>query len=340
MIPGPRHVELLEACWQYGLLTAGDFQRLLNLKSRSYVRTLLGELCRGERDAKRGYLFRVPLPHARLGGTEHVYFLGSRGLSYLAREEGLPVTGYWKPGKARQLSYGHLLHDLTLARFLISLRVFCNSQQDIRLAELRTQYELRDPLLAEAANSSTAGETPPKVVPDAWVNVELLTHGTPPKFAPCLVEIDRGTTWRQVFCQRVAARLSFIRPNGLYRRIFATESVRILYLTTAGSARRDSLARWCQQTLVAEDREAWAEVFLFAAASFETMYEKAHSLFSDAVWYHPDQHTPVRLFGEETNHDGKRGAGTEPDGLRARTGGAMAGCAGSGADGPLGGADE
>jgi hypothetical protein len=341
MIPGPRHLELLLACWQYGLLTAGDFQHLLNLKSRSHVRTLLGELCRGERDAKRGYLFRVPLPHARPGGTEHVYFLSSRGKTYLAREEGLPVTGYWKPGKARQLSYGHLLHDLTLARFLISLRVFCNSQQDIRLAELRTQYELRDPLLA-AANSSTAGETPPKVVPDAWVNVELLTHGTPPKFAPCLVEIDRGTTWRQVFCQRVAARLSYIRPNGLYRRVFATESVRILYLTTAGCTRRDSLARWCQQTLVAEDRDGWAGVFLFAEAPFATMYEEAHRLFSDAAWYHPGQHTPVRLFGEETNHAGTRAAaaGTPHDGLTTGTGGLLAGCAGGRAHGPLGGADE
>jgi hypothetical protein len=297
MILGPRHLELLLACWQYGLLTAGDFQRLLHLRSRSHVRTWLGELCRGERDAKRGYLFRVPLPHARLGGTEHVYFLDRRGLSYIAREEGLPVTGYWKPGKARQLSYGHLLHDLTLARFLISLRVFCNSQQDIRLAELRTQYELRDPLLAEAANNSTAEETPPRVVPDAWVNVELLNPAPPHKSSPLLIEIDRGTTWRQVFSQRVAARLSFIRPNGLYRKIFATDRVRILYLTTAGCTRRDSLARWCQQTLADEDREDWAGVFLFAEAPFATMYEEAHSLFSDAAWYHPGQHTPVYLFG-------------------------------------------
>jgi hypothetical protein len=298
MIPGPRHVEMLEACWQYGLLTAGDFQRLLNLKSRSHVRTLLGELCRGERDAKRGYLFRVPLPHARLGGTEHVYFLSSRGKTYLAREEGLPVAGYWPRGKARQFSIGHLMHNLALARFLIALRTFCNSQQDIRLAEVRTQYELaRDPLLAAKPSGSSQEDVPPRVVPDAWVNVELLTHGTPPKSSPLLVEIDRGTTWRQVFCQRVAARLSFIRPNGLYRRVFATDSVRILYLTTAGCTRRDSLARWCQQILVAEDREAWAAVFLFAAVPFATMYEEAHSLFSDAVWVIPGQHTPVCLFG-------------------------------------------
>jgi hypothetical protein len=290
MILGPRHRELLVACWQYGLFTAGDCQRLLNLRSASHVRKLLGDLCGGERDAGRRYLFRVPLPHEHAGGTDHVYFLASRGRAYLAREEGLPVAGYWRPRKARQLSYGHLIHNLTLARFLIALRLFCNAQQDIRLAELRTQYEIAsDPLLAE--------ETPPRVVPDAWVHVELLNPAPPHKSSPLMIEIDRGTTWRQVFGQRVAARLSFIRPQGLYRKIFATDSVRILYLTTAGSTRRDSLARWCQQTLADEDREAWASVFLFAEAPFETMYEEAHSLFTDAVWHRPGQHTALRLFG-------------------------------------------
>jgi hypothetical protein len=335
-------VELLLACWQYGLLTAGDFQHLLMLRSRSHVRTLLGELCRGERDAKRGYLFRVPLPHARPGGTEHVYFLGSRGRHYLAREEGLPVTGYWRPpGKAQQLTFGRLLHDLAVNRFLICLRSWCNSQQDIRLAEFRTQDEIaREPLLAEAANNSTAEEGPSRVVPDAWVNVQLLNPAPPHKSSPLLIEIDRGTTWRQVFSQRVAARLSYIRPNGLYRKIFATDRVRILYLTT-GCTRRDTLARWCQQTLADEDREDWARVFLFAEASFATMYETAHSLFSDAVWVIPGQHTPVRLFGEERNYAGTRAAaGTQHDGLTTGTGGLLAGCAGGSAHGPLGGADE
>jgi Replication-relaxation len=335
LILKPRHREMLESCWQYRLLTARDFQHLLRLRSRSHVRRLLGEL------AEKQYVFDVPLPHVRSGGAEKLYLLGSRGRRYLARAEGLPVAGYWLPGKSRQFSYGHLMHDLALARFLIALRVFCNTQQDIRLAEVRTQYEIaREPLLAEAAENSTAGETTPRVVPDAWVNVELLNHGTPHKSSPLMIEIDRGTTWRQVFCQRVAARLSYIRPNGLYRRIFATDSVRILYLTLAGSARRDSLARWAREALVSEDREAWAGVFLFAEASFETMYEEAHSLFSDAAWYHPGQHTPVRLFGEETNHHGNREGATRPDGLTAGTGGLLAGCAGGSAHGPLGGADE
>jgi hypothetical protein len=297
MILGPRHVEILLACRQYGLLTAPDFQHLLKLRSRSHVRTLLRELCAGEGDAERGYLFRVPLPHARPGGTEHVYFLARRARAYLARQEGLRVEWFWIPGKARQVSVGRLMHNLTLARFLIALRVFCDTRTDIRLAEVRTQYEIaRDPLLAEAAKHSTAEETPPRVVPDAWVNVELWNYGPPPRVSPLLVEIDRGTEYSRAFQERLRARLAFIRPQGLYRRMFATDRVRILYLTTAGSTRVDCLARWTMETLTAEDREDWATVFLFAETSFETLYEKTHSLFSEAAWKQPGQLKAVRLF--------------------------------------------
>jgi hypothetical protein len=138
------------------------------------------------------------------------------------------------------------MHNLTLTRFLISLHRFCAAQTDIRLVEFRTQYEIaKDPLLAEETKkaeeakkekNSTSQETAQRVVPDAWVNVELLSSGSTPMSSPCLIEIDRGTTWTNVFSDRVVARLSYIHPNGLYRRMFGTESVRILYLTTAGSA--------------------------------------------------------------------------------------------------------
>jgi hypothetical protein len=307
MILSRRHVELLVVCSQYGVLTTGDFQQQLHIRSAGHMRKLLGELCGGVDGAARGYLFRVPLPRSRPGGIEHVYFLASRGRSYLARAEGVPVAWYRPPGKARQISYGHLIHNLTVARFLISLQVFCNTntQHDLRLAEFRTQYEIaRDPLLAETEKkaedakkdkNSTSQQTPQRVVPDAWVNVELLNSGSAPKSSPCLIEIDRGTTWKTVFCERIAARLSFTR--GLYRRMFATDSVRILFVTTAGSARRDNLAKWTYDTLVAEERENWSGVFLFAEVSFETMYAQAHELFSDAVWVIPGRPHAVRLFG-------------------------------------------
>jgi hypothetical protein len=285
---GPRHLELLEACWQYRLLTAGDFQRLLHVKSRSHVRKLLGDLCGGEGDAERGYLFRVPLPHARSGGTEQVYFLGSRGRSYLAREEGLPVAGYWRPGKARQFSYGHLIHDLTVNRFLIALRTWCNTQQDIHLAEVRTQYEL--------AHTIPAQEGITKVVPDAWVNA-LVQNGAQQEFAPLLIEVDRGTQWQHAFKQRLRSRLSFIRPKGTYERIFGTTSVTIVYVTTAGGGRRDTMRHWAAEVFTKEQREEYAEVFLFGNVEFEKLYDHAPRLFTAPVWHRASGGAPVRLFG-------------------------------------------
>jgi hypothetical protein len=286
MILGPRHLEMLLACWQYGLLTASDVQRLVKLRSASHVRKLLGELCGGADEVARQYLFRVSLPHAHPGGTEKVYFLGSRGRAYLTRAEGLPVAGYWRPGKARQVSYGHLMHNLTVTRFLIALRAFCNTRQDIRLAEMRTQYELAHTIPAEEGTT--------KVVPDAWVNA-MVQNGLQQEFAPLLIEVDRGTQWQQAFKQRLCSRLSFIRPKGTYERIFGTKSVTIVYLTTAGE-RRDSLARWAAEVLAAEGREDWAELLLFGEATFQTMYEEAHRLFAEKSWYHPGSSAPVPLF--------------------------------------------
>jgi hypothetical protein len=291
MILGPRHREMLLACWQYRLLTASDFQQLLNLKSRPHVRRLLGELCGGADGADREYLFRVPLPQTRTGGTEKAYFLGSRGRDYLAREEGLPVVWYWRPGKARQhISYGHLIHDLTVNRFLISLHTWCNAQQHIRLAEIRTQYEL--------AHTIPTQEGITKVVPDAWVNVELLrTNGAKPEYAPLLIEIDRGSQYSHAFKDRLLSRLAFIRSTGPYSTIFGTKLVTIVYLTTAGVMRRNTMARWGQEILAQEKRQDWAEVFLFGSVQFETFYEQAPRLFTEPVWRRPDGGAPVHLFG-------------------------------------------
>jgi hypothetical protein len=278
---------MLLACRQYRYLSALDFLHLGGFKSLPHVRRLLRELCGGADGAERPYLFRVPLPHARPGGTEKLYFLTSRARHYLAREEGLEVEWYWRYGRARQVSPGHLIHDLTANRFLIALRSWCNRQEDIHLAEIRTQDEL--------ARAIPTQEGTPKVVPDAWVNVEIVTNSSHPERVPLILEIDGGTQWQLAFKERLAARLAFIRSDGLYKQIFATEFVTIVYLTIAGARRADAMARWAREAVAAEQGEDWAEVLLFGHVEFEKLYEQANMLFSEPVWQRPDGGA-VRLF--------------------------------------------
>jgi hypothetical protein len=135
-------------------------------------------------------------------------------------------------------------------------------------------------------------------VPDAWVNVELLfKNGAPHEFVPLLVEIDRGTQFSHAFKDRLLARLAFIRPTGLYSTIFGTAAVTLVYLTTAGVARLDTMRHWAAEVFTKEQREEYAEVFLFGNVEFEKLYDHAPRLFTAPVWHRASGGAPVRLFG-------------------------------------------
>jgi hypothetical protein len=298
---------ILRAAWEYWYLTARDVQRLLDVKSLPHVRGVLRRLCGGRDFAEGQYLLRCPIPQTRKGGIEKFYTLGIQGRDFVASEMGLPVEGYYQPAKTAQRSYGTLMHDLSLTRFLIALRTWCHRQEHLSLSEIRTQYELaHDPLLAEVSHTSPEKDPRPKVVPDAWVHIAMVTEGRPLKPWPLLIEIDRGTQYAKAFKERLLARLDFIRPNGLYSQMFATEFVTIVYLTTAGDVRRDTMCRWARQVLAAEQREDWAEVLLFGEVSFAEMYEQANRLFTEAVWRRPDGGAAVRLFGEPPDTGGQQ----------------------------------
>jgi len=297
-----RHLDILLAVWRWKYLSIQELVRLLGMKSLPHMRQLVGELCGRQDYCPREYLVRLPIPNTRIGGVEKAYHLGSRGREVLARELGVPVEGSSRPArpsKIAQVSTGHLLHDLAVNRFLVALLTWAKTRRDIRLSDeqIRTQYELaKEPLLAKASQMGAAGETSPRVVPDAWVNVEVVKEGAATESVPLWIEIDRGTTYAPALKARLRSRLNFIRPGGPYATLFGTDAVTIVYLTTAGERRRDSLACYAAEVLAAERREDWAELLLFGAASFEKMYEEAHALCTQHLWRRADG-GEVRLFG-------------------------------------------
>src|SRR6266487_4539788 len=79
-----RYEELLQTIHQLRYVTALDMTRLFyTATSINHVRELLSLLA-GKRDYReRHYLYRFPLPNTRIGNTEKMYTLGSRGRSYL-----------------------------------------------------------------------------------------------------------------------------------------------------------------------------------------------------------------------------------------------------------------
>lgn len=118
---------------------------------------------------------------------------------------------------------------------------------------------------------------------------------------PVLLEIDRGTAYRNKFKEHIASRIEFIKRGGVYSKLFGGEAVMVVYVTTGETegfreSRRRAMCVWTQEVLKEQRKEAWASVFRFGSVSVEDMYEG--TLFEKAVWYRPDQAAPVGLFGE------------------------------------------
>src|SRR5713226_8599282 len=109
-----RHEELLEAIHQMRYVTAWDMTRLFYTPtSINHVREILS-LLSGKKDyGERHYLYRFPLPNTRIGGTEKIYTLGSRGRAYL-QSQGISVDWYFRPYKVAGMTYQNCLHALTL----------------------------------------------------------------------------------------------------------------------------------------------------------------------------------------------------------------------------------
>lgn len=135
------------------------------------------------------------------------------------------------------------------------------------------------------------------VVPDAWLLFEKAGGESSPGGFPLLLEVDRGTMYRQRFKRHVASRIEFMRSGG-YKRLFGTEAVLIAYVATGGTeteeGRRRALCSWTMEVLKEQRRERWARTFLFGSVAFGAIYER--QLFEEKLWYRPDREEPVGLF--------------------------------------------
>src|SRR6266571_6948093 len=149
-----RYEEMLEAIHQMRYVTAWDMTRLFYTPtSINHVREILS-LLSGKKDyAERTYLYRFPLPTTRIGNSEKIYPLGSRGRAYL-QSCGMDIDWYFRPYKYQftddvMTYYQPCLHALTLTRFLVASQVFGKKHPEWELPTLRTEYELKKELAEE-----------------------------------------------------------------------------------------------------------------------------------------------------------------------------------------------
>jgi hypothetical protein len=312
LILNSKEERILQAVHDYECVTLDDIIHLLFAKgSRNYGGAIMRKLSGGRDYDDQQFLYRFPLPTAAKGTKARVYCLGAKAWEVLAIED------VYRPAKFRHLSYSPLLHDLMLSRFLVVASTYFAAQSDYKLLETRTCYQLvrQPPRLTVNTNGQKATIT---VIPDAWLDIERVGDGSA---YPLWLEIDRATENRQKFQQLVRNRLAFVK-SPQYEQMFNTKAVLLCYVTTGatpdlGDNRLHNMLRWTEDVLPHKDvltkedkltpeeelrlaeREKWASLFRFATVEYEKMYDQPHRLFTEPVWYQPDEPDPVSLLDQD-----------------------------------------
>jgi hypothetical protein len=287
---------ILKAVHNLECVTKDEIIHLLFAKgSSNYVGAILRKLSGGRDYDEQAFLYRFPLPRATRGTKERVYCLGAKAREVLTLED------FYPPSKFRYLSYSPILHDLTLSRFITAATAYFTTHTDFDLLETRMCYQLAQnpPTLPVITNGIKTNVT---VLPDAWLNLERVTDETA---YPLWLEIDRGTENRQKFQQLVRNRLALVKSQQ-YEQIFNTKAVLLCYVTTGatpelGALRLHNMLRWTEDVLLEQDQQQWSSLFRFSTIAFKTLYDQAHALFTEPVWYQPLVNDQVPLFDPLTH---------------------------------------
>ena len=292
--------EILKAVHYYRFMTALDVAHLIFSPSAlRRVRDSLVRLCGGDDFQGNQYLYRFRMPKTQAGNPERIYTLGSRGREFLVQELGESINWHVRPEKGIHLGFSQLMHNLVLTRVLVAARKWADGQPDFRLIEVRICYEM------SGSAAATGGERQGKsdhvsVIPDAWLLFEKLKNGVREYVFPVLLEIDRGTMYRQRLKRHILSRIEFV-GSGEYGRVFGQEAVVIAYATTGATGemqdgRRKALCAWTMEALKDSGRESWTEVFRFCSLAYGDIYESG--FLENLAWYRPDSEKPMNLFVE------------------------------------------
>lgn len=295
---GKKGEDVLKAVHFYRYMTVLDVAYLLFApKALVRVRQLLHSLCGGWDFVKNQFLYRFRLPDVTAGNPERVYVLGAKGREFVSGELGLQVDRGFRHDEGKHLSFSQVRHNLSLTRLLVASQRWVAGVESLKISEIRICYDLSGVVEKVEVEERGRRESVPGV-PDAWLHFERDKAGASGGRFPLLLEVDRGTMYRQRFKRHVASRIEFVRSGG-YKRLFGTEAVLIAYVATGGTeeseeGRRRALSGWTMEVLKEQRRERWARTFLFGSVPFGQIYARA--LFEERLWYRPGREEPVGLF--------------------------------------------
>ncbi len=240
-----RETQMLEAFSQFPFLTAEQVIALDIYGTGSYqkVRAIL------KRFVDLDYLLRdTPLSDKSAGGVAYVYWLASKGRSFLEKEVEADFSAWRFPSEMREfVKSSHLRHCLGVNDFLI-----CAKHLPSLYPAITIQTVLHDLTLKREMPGAPA-------IPDGLIK---FASGE----APCLwLEYDRKTEKEEAFKEKIK-RIVTLMEQG-FSEWFETplEQFNWAVATPFGDQRARQLRQWCEQELTVLRQTHRAPVFLFAA---------------------------------------------------------------------------
>src|SRR5207249_5392815 len=110
-------------------------------------------------------------------------------------------------------------------------------------------------------NGSRTKETV-TIIPDAWCDFRYQKEGVKEKRRCLVVEVDMGTLDQTRIRQKFRAYCEYAISSA-YQALFGTDLIMVVYVTTAGTQRRDQLLSWCEQELALQNLEDENNLFRF-----------------------------------------------------------------------------
>jgi hypothetical protein len=272
-----RDETILKVINHYRYMTGIDVAyRLFSPGSKKHVIEILSGLSGNADHKPNEYLYRFGLPKATKGNIERIYTLGARGRNFLQEVSSNPVMWQYRQDRA---SYSLLVHSLTVTRFCVVAWWWSKNQERFKLLEDRTGYD----------------EPPPDrnrtVIPDAW----LLFKRSDGMRGSIILEIDRGTEFKEQFQKHIRSRLQYVQL-GEFEKHFGEKSVICAYVSEGNHPRRlKAMQQWAMEVLREEKRENWASMFRFTQVELEKVYQTP--LFDGAIWMVPNKDEQALLFG-------------------------------------------
>jgi hypothetical protein len=239
-----REIQILEAFYHFPFLTAEQVIALDIYGPGSYqkVRANLKAF------VDLNYLLRdTPLSDKPAGGVAYVYWLATRGRTYLEKEQGLDFSGWRFPSDMGEfVKSSHLRHCLGVTDFLLCAKRLPSVHPAIKIKTV-----LHDLTLKRVMQGAP-------VIPDG-----LIKFGSGQEPALWL-EYDRKTEKEEAFKDKIKRIATFMDQGFADWFDTPVEQFLFAFVTPFGQERATQMRQWCEQELTRLHQTHKAPIMFFA----------------------------------------------------------------------------